>query len=767
VAGLALLALTLRLVYVWQVKDASLVAPEELDPEFYFSWASEIAGGNWLGRGAFVQSPLYAYLLGVFMMIAGTGVGRILAAQSLVGCGTVLLTYLVARRVLDRRRGLLAGLLVALYGPFIFYEGMVMKTFLSPFLTILLAYALDRATESASTGARGRSAAWRFALAGGVFGLLALDRDNFILLAPVLAGLVLHLGGGAGRKGLKAAAAFTVAAALVIAPVTIRNYAVSAEFVLLTTGGGEVFFIGNNADATGLYTPPPFVRPEPRHEHDDFVQRASEISGRPLTPMGSSWFWFREGMKYIVSEPAGWAGLLWQKTIHFWNAYELPDNLDYLLMQKFSALLRSLNPSFPAAGMPTLSLPGGGSWLPVRIHFFSTFGTVAPLGLLGLYLTRRRWRRLLPLYVLLFGYFGTVLLFFNFSRFRVPVVPILAVFAAESLAALGRFLGRLLELALAYARRSGEMREKALALRPRASQAVAAALFVFLLLGTNVEYPRGVVPQIEQSLVLGNAYYAQGDSEKALQAYFNAVILLGEAPEGPVGEELMRSAFGPGVSRQALQKVLEAEAIAKGPQFGGIHTGVHHGLGIALLQQAQTLLGKGDRLRALPLVDRAIAQFNEALRITPSYLLSQRKMAQAYRLKGDAPAAIEWLRKAIDLWPEDPQARLEIAELLYQSGDYVPALKHLEMAYAYSPDLDPARLAQIHFNRGLILLNGMNEPGKALYNLERALEIKPDYAQAEEIKRTILDIKMQGYLSIEDEALHRPPAGAPPNPSGR
>ena len=32
VAGLLLLALALRLVYVWQVKDASIVAPEELDP---------------------------------------------------------------------------------------------------------------------------------------------------------------------------------------------------------------------------------------------------------------------------------------------------------------------------------------------------------------------------------------------------------------------------------------------------------------------------------------------------------------------------------------------------------------------------------------------------------------------------------------------------------------------------------------------------------------------------------------------------------------
>src|SRR4030095_724605 len=78
-------------------------------------------------------------------------------------------------------------------------------------------------------------------------------------------------------------------------------------------------------------------------------------------------------------------------------------------------------------------------------------------GLAGTLLPGRRWGRLLPLYVVLFGYMLTVLLFFNFARFRVPVVPILALFGSESLMAAARFLRRLLALVVAFATRAGDM----------------------------------------------------------------------------------------------------------------------------------------------------------------------------------------------------------------------------------------------------------------------------------------------------------------------
>jgi tetratricopeptide (TPR) repeat protein len=768
---LGLSALALRLIYVWQVGGAAVIHPDELDPGLYFEWAQRIAAGDWIGNAPFVQSPLYAYLLGMLMKVLGTSIPRLLAVQALVGTGTVLLTYWLGRRLFGHRHGMVAGTALALYGPFLFYEGQIMKTFLSPFFTVLLALMLDVARERSIQAAR---AGRMFLLAGLVYGLLTLDRDNFILLAPALALLALVLGGGLGRAGARAAGLFTLGTVLMVAPVTARNWAVAHEFVLLTTGGGEVFYIGNNPDANGLYVPPAFVTPDPKSEHTDFINRASETTGRKLTPMQSSWFWFREGMAFIKDAPLDWLRLLWLKMVHFWNFYELPDNLDYEILQVFSPLLRWLNCNFagtplarllPPAGVPVAVVPTGAGWLMVRLHLLSTFGALAPLGLAGIILTRRRWRRLLPLYVLLFGYMGTVLLFFNFSRFRVPVVPLLALFAAATLAWLWRGCAAAWDCLRALAVRSGDLTVRARALVPRGDNAVVLAALALLVLTVNAVRPRGVVVAIEQDLNRGNALYGEDRIDEALRSYFCGLVLLGEGPADARGDLLLRQCGGSEATRDAIRAELDVESVKKGPQFKGIHIGIHHGIGIALLQQADDRMERGERQQALSQIDDAIAQFMEVQKLAPAFLLSIRKLGSAYVLKGDTATALEWLRKGVDLWPEDIQARFDLAELLFRTGDHKGAMRQIDAAWHYAGGLDRTRQARMYFYRGKIFLEGLGDPGKALYDFEKALALDPLIPQEAEARQRIVTLRANGVLPIEDRP--GPPAAkeAPPVPA--
>src|SRR6185436_7833036 len=267
-----------------------------------------------------------------------------------------------------------------------------------------------------------------------------------------------------------------------------------------------------------------------------------------------------------------------KKLFFFWNFYELPDNLDYGVVQWFSPLLRRLNVAVPPPGFPAPVLPVAGAWVPSRLHLFGTFGTVAPFGLLGLVLSLRRRSMLTTLYVLLFGYMATVMLFFNFARFRVPVVPILAIFAAEGLLGSWEFLRRLGAFLGALLRRAGDLAERGRALVPGPAGAAVLAFGVVALLLINLEMPRGVVPSIEQALLVGNAYYSQGKSRQARDAYAEGLILLGEGPAGEAGDALLRDKFGPGVTLQAIKRELEVESVARGPQFKGIHLGIHHGI---------------------------------------------------------------------------------------------------------------------------------------------------------------------------------------------
>ena len=56
---------------------------------------------------------------------------------------------------------------------------------------------------------------------------------------------------------------------------------------------------------------------------------------------------------------------------------------------------------------------------------------MAVAALVGVVLTWARRRALLPLYLAAAGYMLSVILFFNFARFRLPVVPILMLFSAQ------------------------------------------------------------------------------------------------------------------------------------------------------------------------------------------------------------------------------------------------------------------------------------------------------------------------------------------------
>ena len=140
-------AVLTRIVYLLQIRASPLFDYLHLDPLYYVEWGRRVAGGAWLGDQVFEQSPLYPYLLGAFFSLFGDGDGSLLLlrllqlAAGVAGCVGI---HLLARQAFDARVGLVAGLLAAAYGPFLFYEAMVMKSFLTYLLSTLALWALLR-----------------------------------------------------------------------------------------------------------------------------------------------------------------------------------------------------------------------------------------------------------------------------------------------------------------------------------------------------------------------------------------------------------------------------------------------------------------------------------------------------------------------------------------------------------------------------------------------------------------------------------------------
>jgi len=169
-----------------------------------------------------------------------------------------------------------------------------------------------------------------------------------------------------------------------IVPVTIRNYVVSNQIVMIASHGGLNFYIGNNADADGTYHHVAGIRPTIAGQEED-APRVEAVEGS----------FYRRASRWIRAYPARALALFVRKIAYTFNETDLTLNYSYSFFQRdVSSLLRYLI---------------AGPWL------------LFPLGLVGAAITLRNrefavWALFIPVYAL------SVALFFVSSRYRLPLL---------------------------------------------------------------------------------------------------------------------------------------------------------------------------------------------------------------------------------------------------------------------------------------------------------------------------------------------------------
>ncbi|MDP1825503.1 MAG: glycosyltransferase family 39 protein [Archangium sp.] len=387
----------LRLAHLFALARTPLFNTLGGDASTYNQHALRIAGGDWLdGSTAFFQDPLYPYFLAALYRLFGHDLLPVRLVQVGFAVVTCLLVGLVARQLAGPVWGNLAALAWAHFKPDVFNTSELDKTALGLMLTMgALALAL-RPSLAARAGA------------GLLFGLVALVRGNVLLVVPVVALLYLLEERGPLRARLRSpggrsAAAFLACFALVLAPVTARNRVVSGEWILTTSGAGSVLYLGNHlGNHFGAYDAPPFVRGEAVFEELDFRLEAERRVGHPLTARQASAYWWDEALRVMAGSPAR---TLYRFGLKLWlvvNDFEVGDTIGLEEVARYSPVLRS-------------PLPGVG-WF-------------VPLAVLGALVS---WRKpgvkvLLAFVAMLWV---SIALFFVLARYRVFLVPALAVLSA-------------------------------------------------------------------------------------------------------------------------------------------------------------------------------------------------------------------------------------------------------------------------------------------------------------------------------------------------
>jgi 4-amino-4-deoxy-L-arabinose transferase-like glycosyltransferase len=188
--------------------------------------------------------PLFA--AAVYELTAGEHTTLVLVLLALVGSAAIPLAYLLAARMAGPVAGLIGAGALAAYPALIEYQGLLLTEPLASTLLIGALLSYLRATSG--------DAAWLWwVAAGALFGLLAMVRPEYLVLALVMpiAWMVVRAVRGELRSAAAGAGLCLLATVVVLAPWTVRNVVVLDRFVPLSTGGGKALYIGTNLDAHG------------------------------------------------------------------------------------------------------------------------------------------------------------------------------------------------------------------------------------------------------------------------------------------------------------------------------------------------------------------------------------------------------------------------------------------------------------------------------------------------------------------------------------
>lgn len=390
-------ALALRVAYILGQRGDLLFDHPVVDEELYVTRARSLADGHGADLYPWFQPPGLTYALALMFHLLGPGLLAPRLVQAIVSTASCALAYLIARRLLSSRVALAAAVLCAVHGVLVFesYELLPATWMLAADLVAL--WLLLRAGEDRTPRAA--------LLAGAGLGLAAIFGPTVLPFAAFAAAWL-------RRPVLMGALAAGLA--LPIAPVTWANWQNGHELVLVSTNGGINFYLGNNE----RYDDTLAIRPG---EHWKALDDEPIHEGAVGHSARSAWF-FRRGLAFWEEHPARAVGLTLRKLYLFFDGPEIPRDTDIYALRVDSALLRTL-------------VIRGPPWLPD--------GLLVPLALLGAILCWPRRRPLLPLYAFVALQALTIAAFFVTSRYRVPSLPVLAVFACagvERLASGGRAL---------------------------------------------------------------------------------------------------------------------------------------------------------------------------------------------------------------------------------------------------------------------------------------------------------------------------------------
>lgn len=292
------------------------------------------------------------------------------------------LAWRLGGRLFGPAAGRVAAVASSLYPYFIYYSAALMTEMFTIFAVLAL---LERALALADDAPGAAVARRRWAVWGLCIGLAALLRQVALLPVPLLALLLLWR--RPRRETLTGLAVAAAVALALILPVTARNHRAFGRLVLLNTNAGFAFYWGNHPVHGSDFQP---ILPPSGPSYQDLVPPELRL----LDEAALNDALMARGWGFVAADPWRYLKLSLSRVADYFMFWPSSDS------GRLSNLARVLS-----------------------------FGAALPFMLYGLWLSRRDWRRCLPVHLYTGSYILLHLLSWALVRYRLPVDGVLLLFA--------------------------------------------------------------------------------------------------------------------------------------------------------------------------------------------------------------------------------------------------------------------------------------------------------------------------------------------------
>jgi tetratricopeptide (TPR) repeat protein len=146
-------------------------------------------------------------------------------------------------------------------------------------------------------------------------------------------------------------------------------------------------------------------------------------------------------------------------------------------------------------------------------------------------------------------------------------------------------------------------------------------------------------------------------------------------------------------------------------------------------QVAKTYFDDGDGAQKREEWQRAKAAYLEAAKADPAWFDARFELGQAAYYTGDTDLALQAFEYALAILPNDGPARFNFGMSLVQGNYYAAAARELETFLQFDPDN-----AQAHFEAGRLYAQKLNDVARAAVHYKRVIGLKPGHPQAVTIR---------------------------------